>query len=91
MMVELVSSLGGDYIAPGLSFASFALSEPITVITAHSLRFQRPEAEVERSMAPHSVDHLSSSDGLCSPTSIYIPRGQGQGWWHVSCGCIACG
>jgi len=33
MMFELVSSLGGDYIAPGLSFsfASFALSVPITI------------------------------------------------------------
>jgi len=35
-MVELVSSLGGDYIAPGLSFASFALSVPITDTTARS-------------------------------------------------------
>ena len=32
-MVELVSSLGGDCIAPGLSFASFVLSVPITVVT----------------------------------------------------------
>jgi len=29
-MVELVSSLGGNYIAPGLSFASFAVSVAIT-------------------------------------------------------------
>jgi len=37
VMVELVSSLGGggDYIAPGLSFAGFALSVPITVTTAN--------------------------------------------------------
>jgi len=27
MVVELVLSLGGDYITPGLSFASFALSD----------------------------------------------------------------
>jgi len=34
-MVELVSSLVvGDYIAHGLSFASFAHSVPITVTTA---------------------------------------------------------
>jgi len=38
MMVELVSSLGGDYIAPGLSFASFALSVPITVTKASGWR-----------------------------------------------------
>ena len=34
-----------------------------------------------------------SGDGLrrSSEKNIYILWGQGQGWWHMSCGGIACG
>jgi len=64
MLVELVSSLGGDYIAPGLSFASlFALSVPITVVTTDNSRV--------RSGAGTTDSQTGVISAVCCPLSLY--------------------
>ena len=77
--------VGGDYIAPGLRFASFALSVPITVTTTTATTQQKHTIPTHRGLLPAPTPITLSLPAFSAATVVSVLGVSGLGVVASSC------